>query len=247
MLGHAGTITSISSEKSAQLDALWEKSELSPVIAEEDTGITSSDGRLLSIENFCPEVSFKFFRYYARFLASYADEIDKEYGHRIAERENIENDWRFRWATVSACHYLECSIYTQVNAYNKKDICRFDLLAHPNVISLLVRMEQCLEGEDPSGVLHAAANILETTAKDIVQTPSVQDKTLGSFIDKYTKASALPSAIKGIVKGIYDLRSTMPLAGHGSTREPNLSMQDAVVIAATVKFIVEIEYRMRKI
>ena len=46
---------------------------------------------------------------------------------------------------------------------------------------------------------------------------------------------------------IYDLRNKMPLAGHGSTNTPNITMQDAIVIAAATKFIVEIEYRTKKI
>lgn len=247
MLGKAKLITSISSGERAKLDELWENSGLSPVIAEEDTGITSADERPLSFENFCPEVSFQYFGYYATFLANYADEMDKENGHRVAERENLGKDWRFRWAAVSACHYLECSMYLQVNAYNAKGVGRFDLLAHRNVVSLLGRMEQCLENHDPPGVLHAAASILETTAKDIVQSPNVQDRTLASFIDSYLRDSKLPPEVKGVVKRIYDLRSIMPLAAHGSTSEPHLSMGDAVLISATVKFIVEIEYRMRQI
>jgi len=180
-------------------------------------------------------------------LAKYADEIDSDSGHRIAERENISNDWRYEWALVTACHFLDCSVYGQIYEFNSKGIGKFDQLAHSNVIVLISRMEQCLECGDPSGVLHASANILETTAKDIVGTDKIVNQTLGSFIEKYKKESALPEEIKNVVGSIYNLRSKMPLSGHGSINTPNINMQDAIVIAAATKFVVEVEYRIRRI
>lgn len=247
MLGEVKMITSISVDKKESLDALWSNSGLLPVVAEDDTGISRCDEEPSTFSNFCPEVTFTYLRYYASYLTKYADEIDKDSGHRIAERENLHNDWRYEWSHISACHFLECSIYTQVHDFNSKGIGKFDKLAHDNVVALIARMEQCLESNDPSGVLHAAANILETTAKDIVKSEKIQNQTLGSFIEKYKTESNLPDDIKEIVGKIYNLRNLMPLSGHGSTRKPNINMNDAIVIAATAKFIVEIEYRSRKI
>lgn len=247
MLGKVNMITSINDDKKAELDVFWKESGLLPVIAEEDTGISGSEGRSSSFSNFCPEVSYTYFGYYASFLAKYADEIDSDSGHRIAERENITNDWRYEWAFVTSCHFLDCNVYGQVHEFNSKGIGKFDQLAHSNVIVLISRMEQCLEGGDPSGVLHAAANILETTAKDIIGTDKIANQTLGSFIEKYKNKSALPEEIKNVVGIIYNLRNKMPLSGHGSTSIPNINMQDAIVIAAATKFVVEIEYRTKKI
>ena len=247
MLGKVGMTTSIGDNKKVALDAFWEDSGLLPVIAEDDTGISGCDGKSSSFSNFCPEVSFSYFSYYASYLTRYVDDIDKDCGHRIAERENILNDWRYEWSIVTACHFLNCCVYTQVHDFNSKSIGKFDKLAHSNVVALIGRMEQCIEKNDPSGALHAAANILETTAKDIINGESIENQTLGSFIEKYEKESTLPKEIKGVVGKIYKLRNKMPLSGHGSTTEPNIDIQDAIVIAAATKFIVEIEYRSRKI
>ncbi len=247
MLGEVKIITSIGDDKKADLDAFWEESDLLPVIAEDDTGISGSEGRSSSFSNFCPEVSFTYFHYYASYLAKYVDEIDRDVRHEIAARENITNDWRYEWAFVTACHFLDCGAYSQVCEFNSKGIGKFDQLAHSNVVFLIGRMEQCLENNDPSGVLHAAANILETTAKDIIASDKIANKTLGSFIVKYKKESCLPEDIKDVVGSIYNLRNKMPLSGHGSTNEPNINMHDAIVIAAATKFVVEIEYRTKKI
>lgn len=246
-LGEVGMTTSINDDKKEALDAFWEDSRLLPVIAEDDTSISGHHGKPSSFSNFCPEVSFSFFRYYASFLDKYADEIDKDCGHRIAVRENVPNDWRYEWGHVLACHYLDCSAYSQTHDFNSKGIGKFDNLAHSNVVILIGRMEQCLEKNDPSGVLHAAANILETTAKDIIESDSIDHQTLGSFIEKYKKESSLPNDIKDVAGKIYNLRSKMPLSGHGSTSSPSINMHDAILIAAATKFIVEIEYRTKKI
>jgi len=247
MLGEVKMITSISDDKKTELDAFWAESNVEPVIAEDDTGISGSEGKSSSFSNFCPEVTFTYFGYYASFLARYADEIDKDNGQRIAERESVKNDWRYVWAFVTACHFLDCSVYSQVDGFNSKGIGKFDQLAHSNILVLIGRMEQCLESNDPSGVLHAASNILETMAKDIIGNEKLANQTLGSFIDKYQKESSLPENIKNVVGGIYNLRSKIPLSGHGSTDVPNINMQDAIVIAAVTKFVIEIEYRTKKI
>ena len=247
MLGEVKMITSIDDDKKIDLDAFWAESDLLPVVEEDDTGISGFEGKASSFSNFCPEVSFTYFGYYASYLARYVDEIDSDVGHRIAALENITNDWRYEWGFLTECHFLDCSVYSQVRGFNSKGIGRFDQLAHSNVIVLIGRMEQCLEKNDPSGVLHAAANILETTAKDIVGSEKIANQTLGSFIKKYKKESSLPEEIKNVIGSIYNLRNKMPLSGHGSTSVPNINMHDAIVIAAATKFVVEIEYRTKKI
>lgn len=247
MLGEIKMITSISDKNKSELDEYWGQSGLTPVIAEEDTGVSGSETRTSSYSNFCPEVTYTYFRYYASYLSRHADEIDKENGQRIAEREKIENDWRYEWQFLTGCHFLECSVYDQVDDFNSRGIGKFDRLAHSNVVVLIGRMENCLESNDPSGVLHAASNILETMAKDVLGDGKLTNQTLGSFIEKYKKESSLPEEIKNVVGSIYTLRNKMPLSGHGSTNEPTINMQDAIVIAAATKFVVEIEYRTKKI
>lgn len=247
MLGEVKMITSISNSKKQELDQFWGQSGLAPIIEEEDTGISGMEGNSSSFSNFCPEITYKYLRYYASYLSEYADGIDRDSGQRIAERENIENDWRYEWQCLTPCHFLECSVYNQIDDFNSKEVGKFDRLVHSNVLVLIGRMESCLENNDPSGVLHAASNILETMAKDVLEDEKLTNRTLGSFIGKYKKESSLPDEIKNVVGNIYNLRNKMPLSGHGSTNEPNITMKDAIVLAAVTKFVVEIEYRTNKI
>lgn len=135
MLGKVKMITPISENKKAELDAFWEESGLAPVITEEDTGISGAEGKSSSFSNFCPEVTHKYLGYYASYLSRYADEIDKNIGQAIAEKENVSNDWRYEWAFVKECHFLDCSVYNQVADFNSKKIGKFGQLTQGKIAS----------------------------------------------------------------------------------------------------------------
>ena len=114
LLGKTDITTQISPEKTMELDALWERSHVLPVIAEHDTGVTSSDGRTTGFSNFCPEVSFDVFGLFADHLRRYSDEVDIEGAHARLVKEARPKDWRWEWEFVSARHYLMCPLYSQL-------------------------------------------------------------------------------------------------------------------------------------
>jgi len=113
---------------------------------------------------------------------------------------------------------------------------------HPNIRVLVKRMNDALEAEDYGGLLHASASVFETMAKDIVGIPGVQNQTLGSFFKRYRKDSTLPSEILDYILGIYDARNVTPLAGHGSTKPPEITREQAIALAELTKAFVRIEY-----
>ena len=117
---------------------------------------------------------------------------------------------------------------------------------HHNIKLLMQRMESALVSKDFPGVLHAAASIIETMAKDIVDLPSVQNQTLKSFFDRYRKDSALSNEILDYILSIYESRNSTPLAGHGSTRTPEISKEQALTICEITKAVVRIEYKLRR-
>ena len=120
------------------------------------------------------------------------------------------------------------------------------LLMHPNMHVLINRLDDSLIRNDYASVLHASASIFETLAKDIVRIPTVQDKTLKSFFERYRQDSNLPDEILDYILGIYELRNTTPLAGHGSTRTPSITREAAVTLSEMTKAFVKIEYTLRK-
>ena len=114
LLGEKGIPKKLESEVENAVRSKWERSDLWPVLGEEDTAITSVDNQPRSFENFCPEVTYQVFGLFASFLSEYADEIDRG----VAEKRLVESgganskNWRWRWSLVRQMHYTECPLYS---------------------------------------------------------------------------------------------------------------------------------------
>ena len=112
LLGNAGS-TEIDREEDDRLREKWGKSELWPKTKEYATSIEGSDNNNDLFSNYCPEVAFERFGYFASSLARYADEIDMDNAHeRLAKTGSPENDWRWHWASIQPQHYSECPLYS---------------------------------------------------------------------------------------------------------------------------------------
>jgi hypothetical protein len=112
LLGEAGS-TKIPKDEDERLLAKWKASDLWPRTEESTTSILKreSDPRMFS--NFCPEVTFDRFGYFATHLARYADEIDLELAHQQLGKERVPgNDPRWAWSSTKPQHYTECPLYS---------------------------------------------------------------------------------------------------------------------------------------
>lgn len=114
LLGEINITTKMAGKSVVKLDQHWEQSDLIPVIQEHDPAVGFGDGKLSSISNFCPEISFDFFGLFAEYMAKYVNEIDKYYAQNRLSAENVTEDWRWDWAYVKPTHYMDCSVYSQV-------------------------------------------------------------------------------------------------------------------------------------
>ena len=112
---------------------------------------------------------------------------------------------------------------------------------HPNIRKLAQRMDREVKDKDPSAVLHTAASIIETLAKDILADSKIENQSLGAFFEAYRKASQLPSPILDYMIDIFRSRNTTPLAGHGSTTPPRIKMKQMVPVAELTKAFVRME------
>jgi hypothetical protein len=110
-----------------------------------------------------------------------------------------------------------------------------------NIIQLFSRMDQAVQNQDWSLVLHVSASIFETVAKLRVGTPGVQNQTLGSFFQAYRNCSLLPAQILDYIESIYKRRNTEPLAGHGSTSASTFTEREAMQARALTQLLVRLE------
>jgi len=248
LLSKVNMISGMPKNKDEELSHFWGGTIFSSLCDEEVPSLRRKDyGSVASISNFCPEVSFKYFSYYADSMHKYADEIDHDSGIRNAVRDGLPNDWKYNWMAVHPVFYLDCEIFNNVKIFNEEQHGSYLNRLHPNIIQQISRMDNCLDANDPAGVLHAAANILETMAKDITNNTNNSKSSLGSFFKQFEQNSKLPKNLVEAVMDIYKIRNTLPTAGHGSLIKPDLTIHEAITVAAMTKAILEIEYRNKNL
>lgn len=113
LLGSAGS-TSIDSVTDKKLFKKWKKTDIWPVTGEYETAIAGNPPKYFS--NFCPEVSFDRFGFFATYLGEYADGIDRDIAHSNLANELVPtNHWRWIWNSIIKMHYSECPFFSLLN------------------------------------------------------------------------------------------------------------------------------------
>jgi len=123
LLGEFGITTQLDEIDDKKLLAKWKKSPLYPNLGEQDTSISGWNGKMSSISNACPEVTYDVFGLFASFLSKYSDEIDLSAAQKCLENEAADrNDWRWEWQFVHPAHYFDCHLYSQINSNQKNTV-----------------------------------------------------------------------------------------------------------------------------
>ena len=112
LLGQAGS-TPIQKKEDRSLLRLWKKSDLWPRTAEYATAIAGRPEEPSHFMNFCPEVVFDQFGYFASSLHRHADEIDVSLAHRrLASNNTPIEHWGWAWSLVTPMHYTDCPLFS---------------------------------------------------------------------------------------------------------------------------------------
>jgi hypothetical protein len=112
---------------------------------------------------------------------------------------------------------------------------------HVNIRRLFERMDRAAQDEDWSLVLHSSASIFETLAKTVIPSPNVQDKSLGSFFDLFRKHAQLAAPMLDLIQAIFNRRNVEPLSGHGSTKSPEVTREEALQVAHLTRAFVRLQ------
>jgi hypothetical protein len=113
LLGSAGVATSIQPVEDQRLLEKWQRSDLWPVTSEQAARVVGPERDPSHFSNFCPEVSFDRFGWFASHLSYHADEIDADVAHRnLADEGAASHDWRWVWSWVTPIHYADCRLYS---------------------------------------------------------------------------------------------------------------------------------------
>lgn len=111
LLGSAGS-TKIPETEDERLLKHWKSSDLWPRTDEQATCLFGEPGNPSCYSNFCPEVTFERFGYFASDLTRHGDEIDSAVAHRQLISESAPPGHpRWSWASCANQHFTECSLY----------------------------------------------------------------------------------------------------------------------------------------
>jgi len=112
LMGEHGGATRMDADLEKELSERWNKSELSPVVQEQEPSAFGS-GTKWSFSKLCPEVAYDRFGWFASGLYVYADEIDFDVAHaRLGRHRDHGEEWRWLWSSVTPMHYTECPTYS---------------------------------------------------------------------------------------------------------------------------------------
>lgn len=119
LLGAAGS-TKIPEAEDERLLKQWKSSDLWPRTDEQATGTFGEPGNPSIYSNFCPEVTFERFRFFASSLTKYGDEIDSGFAHqRLVSEGAPPGHPRWSWESCANQHFTECSIYSVLSHRSK--------------------------------------------------------------------------------------------------------------------------------
>jgi hypothetical protein len=172
-----------------------------------------------------------------------------EFACELFEKDILEIDFvnealkkeaaSFNFQNTSRSYEIKVFSFVELESENFEE-------EHINIRTLVSRMEIALENKDYTNLLHASASIFETMAKNVIGIEDIQDKTLGSFFNRYRKDSKLPEAVLDYILETYNKRNKMPLAGHGSLEIPEITMEESIILCEMTKTFVRIESQLQR-
>lgn len=138
ILGEAGS-TKIPESEDKRLLKHWEKSDLWPRTDEQATSLFGEPGKPSIYSNFCPEVTFSRFGYFATSLTKYADEIDSGFAHeRLAQDSAPTGDPRWSWESCAGQHFTECTYYAVLMHRSKNRQPETEPWLHKYLVQIIV-------------------------------------------------------------------------------------------------------------
>lgn len=113
LLGEAGS-SRIPKEEDDRLLENWKRSDLWPRTQEQSTAVWGGGS---SFSNFCPEVMFDRFGYFATSLSRYSDELDSGLAHeRLAAQGTPAGHPLWSWEHATAMHFTDCAVFAVLKA-----------------------------------------------------------------------------------------------------------------------------------
>lgn len=137
--------TELDKNEEKKLIKYWKSSGLNPPLEEEHPSVLYHGTKSFSsLSNFCPEVIYLIFGYFASFIGNFEDGIDQAIGHSNLKKRNILPDsWAWHWSRLRAKHYTNCRLYSILsNEIKIKESKNNNLISNNKLIEGLINLPQ---------------------------------------------------------------------------------------------------------
>ena len=116
--------TELDKNDEEKLIKYWKNRELNPSLSEETPGVLHHKTKgFSSLYNFCPEVIYLRFGYFASFISNFEDETDQAMRNFDLKKRNISlNSWAWNWSNLKAKHYTDCRLYSILSNPKKNKV-----------------------------------------------------------------------------------------------------------------------------
>jgi len=114
--------TELDKNEEEKLIKYWKDRELNPSLLEETPSMLHHKTKgFSSLNNFCPEVIYLRFGYFASYISNFEDETDQAIRHFDLKKRDITlHSWAWNWSNLRAKHYTDCRLYSILS--NEKKI-----------------------------------------------------------------------------------------------------------------------------
>ena len=116
--------TELDKNEEEKLIKYWKDRELNPSLLEETPSVLHHKTKgFSSLNNFCPEVIYIRFGYFASFISNFEDKTDQAMRHFDLKKRDISlHSWAWNWSNLKAKHYTDCRLYSILSNPKKNKV-----------------------------------------------------------------------------------------------------------------------------
>ena len=213
-LGRAKISVELTPSEDKRLHLYWEKSELWSKSEENSTNMFGNGEKYHSFSNFCPEVAYERFKYFAGQLVDYYDAEERDAAHQRLTGEICPSEsWQWSWASLKPLHFTECPLYSPlIHAVSATKQQPRDAILMPtkfgrdkNLIrTLMLRLDGILR---PGATTVLNGNDAEVAVEGYTSEQINHHLSLLAqmgYVDLATSQPAIGAALKGLTPKGYD-------------------------------------------
>lgn len=113
-----GSTSKLSNKDDYEVMKFWESTNYLPMIAESEPTISGND--IKNYRNYCPEVLYTLFGYFASSVHHFNDEIDQQIAEiRLTKIKADRNNWRWYYSSIIPLHYSDCEYFSLIKRNDK--------------------------------------------------------------------------------------------------------------------------------